>query len=69
MARIVYQGQDIILPDSEMDGEQLFRELQVPPERDLIVVRAEGNLLLNRRRKLRPVEGDYFVDAPIFEYG
>lgn len=69
MARIVYQDRVYVVPDGEMDGDELSRELKVPPGHDLILVRPEGNLLVNHHRKVRPVDGDYFVDAPTFQYG
>jgi hypothetical protein len=69
MARIVYQDRAYVVPDGEMDGDELLKELEVPPAHDLVLVRPEGNLLVNRHRKVRPVDGDYFVDAPTFEYG
>jgi hypothetical protein len=69
MARIVYQDQAYAVPDGEMDGDELTRELKVPPDHDLILVRPEGNLLVSHHRKVRPVDGDYFMDAPTFEYG
>ncbi len=69
MARIRYQDQVYVLPDGEMDGDSLSEELSVPAGHDLILVRPEGNLLVSRSRKVRPVDDDYFVDAPTFEYG
>jgi hypothetical protein len=69
MARIIYQDELYTLPDSELDGNRLARELQVPPDHDLILVRPEGNLLVHRRQKVRPLDGDYSIDAPTFEYG
>lgn len=69
MARIVYHDQAHVVSDGEMDGDELARELKVPPDHDLILVRPEGNLLVSRHRKVRSVDGDYFVDAPTFEYG
>ena len=69
MARIVYQGQELILPDAELRGEELMDTLDVPPGRDLVVVRPAGNYLVNRRAKVHPQEGDRFLDAPMFEYG
>ncbi len=69
MARIVYQDQVYVMPDGEMDGDELLRELKVPPDHDLVLVRPEGNLLVSRHRKVHPVDDDYFVDAPTFEYG
>jgi hypothetical protein len=69
MARIVYQGQELTLPDAELQGEELLDALDVPPGRDLVVVRPGGNYLVNRRAKVHPREGDRFLDAPMFEYG
>ncbi|MEJ2735579.1 MAG: hypothetical protein P8189_18775 [Anaerolineae bacterium] len=69
MARIEYQKRQVDVPDREMRGQQLFQELGVSPDRDLVVVRPNGNFLVQRDRKVRPVDGDYFVDAPTFEYG
>jgi hypothetical protein len=69
MARIVYQNQARIVSDGELDGDQLLDELQVPPEHDLVLMRPEGNLLVDRQRKVHLKDGDYFVDAPVFEYG
>ncbi len=69
MARIVYQGRQVDVPDREMGGQQLFQELRVSPDHDLVVVRPSGNFLVQRDRFVRPVDGDHFVDAPTFEYG
>jgi hypothetical protein len=69
MARIVYQDQAYVVPDAEVDSAELLKELKVPPEHDLVLVRPEGNVLVSRHRKVRPVDGDYFIDAPTFEYG
>ena len=69
MARIVYQDQAYRIPDREVEGAELMEEFQVPPDHDLVLMRPEGNVLVNRHRKVRPVDGDYFVDAPTFEYG
>ncbi len=69
MARIVYQDQPCIVPDGETDGDQLSKDLNVPPGHDLVLVRSEGNLLISRNRKVHPMDGDYFMDAPTFEYG
>lgn len=69
MAIIVYQGEEHAIPDGEMHGEELLRELDVPKDHNLIVLRPEGNQLVPRRGKVRPVDGDHFLDAPTFEYG
>jgi hypothetical protein len=69
MARVVYQDQAYVVSDGEIDGDKLSRELNVPPGHDLVLVRPEGNRLVSRNRKVHPVDGDYFLDAPTFEYG
>jgi hypothetical protein len=69
MARIVYQDQAYLLPDGEMDSDVLFKKLEVPAQHDLVLVRPEGNVLVSHHRKVRAADGDYFVDAPLFEYG
>jgi hypothetical protein len=69
MARIIYQDQAHLVPDGELDGHVLSRELKVPPGHDLVLVRREGNVLVSPGRRVRPVDGDYFIDAPKFEYG
>jgi hypothetical protein len=69
MARVIYQDKVHILSDGEMEGKDLHNVLQVPPQHDLVLIRPEGNVLVSGRRKVRPVDGDYFVDAPTFEYG
>ena len=69
MARVVYENQALVVPDDEIDGDRLKRELKVPQGHDLVLVRREGNVLVSHRSKVRPVDGDYFLDAPIFEYG
>jgi hypothetical protein len=69
MTRIIYQDQAYVVPDGETDGDELLRELEVPAGHDLVLVRPEGNLLVSRHRKVHPVDGDHFIDAPTFEYG
>ena len=69
MARIVYQDETYRLPDGAIEGGALLKELNVPPDHDLILMRPEGNLLVDRHRRLHPVDGDQFVDAPVFKYG
>jgi hypothetical protein len=69
MARIVYQDQVCVVPDAEMRGENLRETLGVPSGHNLVVVRPEGNQLVHRHDKVRPIDGDYFLDAPTFEYG
>lgn len=69
MARIVYQDQDHVVPDGEVRGEELLKKLKVPYGHNLVVVRPDGNRLVQRHDKVRPVDGDYFLDAPTFEYG
>jgi len=69
MARIVYQDQVHIMPDGEMRGEKLRQALGVPPDHNIVVIRPEGNRLVNRHDKVRLIDGDYFLDAPTFEYG
>ena len=69
MARVIYENQALVVPDGELDGEGLKRELKVPPGHDLVLVRPEGNVLVSHGSKVRPVDGDYFLDAPVFEYG
>jgi hypothetical protein len=69
MTRIIYQDQDYSVPDGEMDGDALLKQLEVPPQHALVLVRPEGNLLVSSHRKVRPVDSDYFVDVPTFEYG
>jgi hypothetical protein len=69
MARIWYQDRQVDVPDREMRGQQLVQELRVSPDHDLVVVRPNGNFLVQRDRIVRPVDGDHFVDAPTFEYG
>ena len=69
MTRIIYQDKAFVVPDVEIDGDELRKKLEVPTGHDLVMVRPEGNFLLNRRRKVLPMENDYFVDAPTFEYG
>lgn len=69
MARIIYQDQEHAVPDGDLRGEQLLEALNVPPGHNLVVVRHDGNRLVHRHEKVRPVDGDYFLDAPIFEYG
>jgi len=69
MARIFYQDKVLTVPDVEISGAELCKQLQVPEGHDLVLVRPEGNVLVSHRRKVRPVDADYFVDAPTFEYG
>ena len=69
MARIVYQEQAYFVPDGEMPGEELIEALKVPSGHSLVVIRPDGNRLVHRHDKVRPVDGDYFLDAPTFEYG
>lgn len=69
MARIIYQEQERIVPDGEVKGEQLLKALQVPTGHNLVVMRQEGNQLVHPLAKIRPIDGDYFLDAPMFEYG
>ncbi len=69
MARIVYQDQTYTLPDGSIEGDELLRELRVPEDHDLVLMRPEGNLLVSRHQRLYPVDGDQFVDAPVFKYG
>jgi hypothetical protein len=69
MARIVYQDREHDVPDGEMQGEELHTALQVPEGHNLVVIRQDGNKLVHRRDKVRPADGDYFLDAPMFEYG
>ena len=69
MARIVYQDQAYTLPDALMEGEELRKTLQVPEDHDLVLVRPQGNRLVSHHHQVRPVDGDYFMDAPIFKYG
>ena len=69
MARIKYQGRQVEMPECEISGQQLFEELRVSPDHDLVVVRPNGNFLVQRDRSVRPADGDHFVDAPTFEYG
>jgi hypothetical protein len=69
MARITYLNRQVDVPDREMRGQQLLQELRVSGDHDLVMVRPEGNILVQRDRTVRPVDGDYFVDAPTFEYG
>ena len=69
MARIVYQEQERIVPDSEMRGEQLLEALQVPSGHNLVAIGRDGNRLVHRNDKVRPMDGDSFLDAPMFEYG
>lgn len=69
MARVIYQDQVFVVPDGEVEGEELLKEFKVPSNHDLVLIRPEGNLLVSQRRRVRPVDGDYFLDAPTFEYG
>ena len=69
MARIVYQEQEHVIPDGSTRGEQLMQALKVPPNHDLVRVQETGNELIHRYDWVRPVDGDYFVDAPRFVYG
>lgn len=69
MARIIYQDQTYRLPDGSIEGDELLKELNVPADHDLILMRPEGNLLVDRHRRVHPVDGDHFVDAPVFKYG
>jgi hypothetical protein len=69
MARIIYQEQDHVVPDGEMQGGELIEALKVPSGHNLVVIRPDGNRLVHRHDKVRPVDGDYFLDAPTFEYG
>ena len=69
MARIVYQDREQILPDGEVRGEELMKALEVSPGHNLVVVRPDGNRLVHRHDKVRPLDGDYFLDAPTFQYG
>lgn len=69
MARIVYQDRTYTLPDGSVEGEELLQALQVPIDHDLVLVRPEGNLLVGRHQQVYPVDGDHFVDAPVFKYG
>jgi hypothetical protein len=69
MARIVYQEQEQVVPDGEVRGEELIEALKVPSGHNLVVIRPDGNRLVHRHDKVRPVDGDYFLDAPTFEYG
>ena len=69
MAQIIYQDRTYTLPDGSIGGEELLQELEVPQDHDLVLMRPEGNLLVGRHQRLYPVDGDHFVDAPIFKYG
>ena len=69
MARIVYQEMEQVVPDGEVRGEELIEALKVPSGHNLVVIRPDGNRLVHRHDKVRPVDGDYFLDAPTFEYG
>jgi hypothetical protein len=69
MARIIYQEQDYIVPDGEIQGGELIEALKVPPGHNLVVIQPDGNRVVHRHDKVRPVDGDYFLDAPTFEYG
>jgi hypothetical protein len=69
MAQIIYQDRTYTLPDGSIEGEELLQELEVPQDHDLVLMRPEGNLLVGRYQRLHPVDGDRFVDAPIFKYG
>jgi hypothetical protein len=69
MARIRYQEQAYFVPDGEMQGGELLEALKVPSGHNLVVVRPDGNWLVHRHDKVRPADGDYFMDAPTFEYG
>lgn len=69
MARIVYQDQTFTLPDAPLGGEELRKTLQVPEDHDLVLVRGQDNRLVSRGHQVRPVDGDYFMDAPVFKYG
>ena len=69
MARIVFQNREWIVPEGEVDASQLYQELAVPPNRNLVLVRPDRNELLARQGKVRPADGDRFVDAPTFIYG
>jgi hypothetical protein len=69
MARIIYQEQEHVVPDGEMQGEELLKALRVPSGHNLVVIRQDGNRLVHRHDKVLPVDDDYFLDAPMFEYG
>ena len=69
MARIIYQEQEHVVPDVEVRGDRLFETLQVPPGHSLVRVQPDCNQLVHRQAKVQPRDGDYFLDAPFFEYG
>lgn len=69
MARIVYHEQEHVVPDGEVRGDTLLEALKVPAGHNLVVIRQDGNRLVHRHDKVRPIDGDYFLDAPMFEYG
>ncbi len=69
MARIIYQDQVHMTRGAKMYGKELAQQLEVPPQHDLVLVRPEGNLVVGGQRELQLKDGDYFLDAPTFEYG
>ena len=69
MTRIIYRNKNYFISDIEENSRNVYQQLDVTPGHDLVLVRPEGNLLVNRRSQVKLVDNDTFIDAPIFEYG
>jgi hypothetical protein len=68
MARVTFKDSVVDVPNV-VEGEVLLKELDVPSDRNLIVIRSSGSELVTRHNQVQLSDDDRFEDIPTFEYG
>lgn len=67
--RVMINGREVLIPDEIITGKELKERAGIPANRNLIRQRPEGNFLVPNDQRIQVQEGDYFSDAPTFQYG
>ncbi len=68
MARITFKDSIVEVPNV-VEGEVLLKELEIPSDRNLIVIRTSGSEMVTRHNQVQLSDNDRFEDIPTFEYG